>query len=61
MQLSNAVALISLLTTTAFAQRVVIQSPADGSTVTAGSNINVVIARPVCHLVMILSTVLIWV
>jgi hypothetical protein len=48
MKLFNIVASIALLATTALGQGVVIGSPADGSSVTAGSSIAVKIDRPVC-------------
>jgi Nis1 family len=52
MQLFNIVVLITLLITTAVAQHATIGSPADGTSVTVGSNLDVVINRPVrfpCH------------
>ena len=48
MKLFNIIASIALLATTALGQGVVIGSPADGSSVAAGSSLSVEIDRPVC-------------
>jgi hypothetical protein len=48
MKFFPSLALSSLFASAAFAQNVAIGAPADGTTVTAGSNMTVEVDRPVC-------------